>query len=91
MLVTFGSRMGRMNLIETAIATVGGITAFTRALNERIEKPVTYQAVRKWAAKGHLPRTEWTGETQYAAAIELITERKIAKEQLLAHLPGAVS
>ncbi|MDN7490551.1 hypothetical protein QZM35_22835 [Burkholderia sp. AU45274] len=77
-----------MNLIETAIATAGGITAFTKALNARIEKPVTYQAVRKWAAKGHLPRTEWTGETHYAAAIESITDQKVAKIDLLASLPG---
>jgi DNA-binding transcriptional regulator YiaG len=30
---------------------------------------VTYQAVRKWEAAGRLPRTEWTGETDYASKI----------------------
>lgn len=30
---------------------------------------VTYQAVRKWEKAGRLPRTEWTGETNYADSI----------------------
>ncbi|ENH6337830.1 hypothetical protein ABWH74_001126 [Burkholderia vietnamiensis] len=72
-----------MNLIETAVAHVGGITAFTKALNEHIERPVTYQAVRKWIAKGRLPRTEWTGETNYSAAIESITSGAVPRLRLL--------
>lgn len=75
--------MVRMNLIETAVADVGGLTAFTKALNERIERPVTYQAVRKWIAKGRLPRTEWTGETNYSAAIELMTAGRVLRSSLL--------
>lgn len=58
--------------------------SFTRKLNERLAKPVSYQAVKKWEAKGRLPRTEWTGETAYAAAIELITEGKVSRSELLA-------
>ena len=75
-----------MNLIETAVADAGGLTAFTRALNERIERPVTYQAVRKWIAKGRLPRTEWTGETNYSAAIESITDGRVPRCSLLTSL-----
>jgi hypothetical protein len=75
--------MLRMNLIEQAIKHVGGVTAFTKALNELIERPVTYQAVKKWAAKGRLPRTEWTGETRYAVAIEQLTDRQVLRDELL--------
>jgi hypothetical protein len=75
--------METMNLIEIAIGDAGGLTAFTKKLNERIQKPVTYQAVRKWIARGRLPRTEWTGETQYAAAIESLTEGRVSRDQLL--------
>ncbi|MFM0270134.1 hypothetical protein PQQ59_06085 [Paraburkholderia aspalathi] len=72
-----------MNLIEQAIKHAGGVTAFTKALNELIERPVTYQAVKKWAAKGRLPRTEWTDETHYAAAIEQLTGGQVLRERLL--------
>ncbi|MGE0329709.1 MAG: hypothetical protein AB7P37_03340 [Ramlibacter sp.] len=30
---------------------------------------VSREAVRKWCAQGHLPRTEWTGESNYAERI----------------------
>ncbi|MTI13804.1 YdaS family helix-turn-helix protein [Sansalvadorimonas verongulae] len=43
---------------------------------------VTYQAVRKWKAKGRLPRTEWTGETNYALRIEKATNGKIKQSDL---------
>ncbi|MBU9502861.1 hypothetical protein KTE58_23750 [Burkholderia multivorans] len=72
-----------MNLIESAIAKLGGLTAFTTALNAELKKPVTYQAVKKWAAKGRLPRTEWTGETDYSSAIERITGKFVSKAALL--------
>ena len=43
---------------------------------------VTYQAVRKWEKNG-LPRTEWTGETNHAEAIEIATNGKVKKSALL--------
>jgi len=48
---------------------------------------VSGQAVRKWEAAGHLPRTEWTGETDYSAAIQRITEGRVSREALLACRP----
>ncbi|KVK90325.1 hypothetical protein [Burkholderia cepacia] len=72
-----------MNLIKTAVDQLGGITSFTKALNGLIERPVTYQAVRKWIARGRLPRTEWTGETNYSIAIESITSGCVSRDQLL--------
>ncbi|WP_088706301.1 hypothetical protein [Noviherbaspirillum denitrificans] len=49
-------------------------------------------AVYKWLKKGRLPRTEWTGETNYAALIAEAskgTEFECTREQLL-QLPAAV-
>lgn len=52
---------------------------------------VTYQTVRKWQRKG-LPRTEWTGETQYAARIEKMMGGEVTAEQIKArHHPALVS
>lgn len=44
---------------------------------------VTYQAVRKWERARRLPRTEWTGETRHAAAIEAATNGAVTKAELL--------
>lgn len=80
--------MTSMNLIETAVAHAGGLTQFTKALNERLARPLTYQAVKKWIDKGRLPRTEWTGETRYAEAIESLTGGVVSKKELLHRLPA---
>lgn len=44
---------------------------------------VSYQAVRKWEAKGGLPSTDATGETNYAAIIERETKGKVTKAALM--------
>lgn len=44
---------------------------------------VSYQSVRKWEKLGRLPRTEWTGETNYSESIERITGGKVSKVALL--------
>jgi len=43
----------------------------------------SYQAVLKWESAGRLPRTEWTGETHYAKAIEEVTGGKVTRKALL--------
>lgn len=45
---------------------------------------VSYQAVRKWEDAGTLPRTEWTGETNYSSVIEKLTGGKVTRRALLA-------
>lgn len=45
---------------------------------------LTPKAVRKWRLAGRLPRTEYTGETSYAAIIERQTVGRVTREQLLA-------
>lgn len=44
---------------------------------------VSYQAVKKWEKRGSLPRTDWTGETDYASRIEKATGGQITRAQLL--------
>ncbi|HMZ30659.1 MAG TPA: hypothetical protein PLE66_13465 [Thauera aminoaromatica] len=44
---------------------------------------VTYQAIRKWEAAGRLPRTEWTGETEYADRIVELAGGKVNRRRLL--------
>lgn len=45
---------------------------------------VTYQAVRKWERAGRLPRTEWTGETNYASEIARATGHRVTEAELRA-------
>ncbi|MBM2884071.1 helix-turn-helix domain-containing protein [Chromobacterium phragmitis] len=72
-----------MNLITQAIELVG-LQPLAQSCG------VTYQAVRKWEKRNRLPRTDWTGETNYAAAIEAVTEGAITKKALLTAVPCAV-
>jgi predicted site-specific integrase-resolvase len=65
------------NLITEAIEIVG-LQPLADGLG------VTYQAIRKWEKAGRLPRTEWTGETNYAALIERLTKRRVTRKALLA-------
>lgn len=48
---------------------------------------LTYPALRKWERAGRLPRTEWTGETNYAGQIAVLTDNRVTKAQLLAKWP----
>ena len=66
-----------MNVIEAAIEKAGGPAVVGKACG------VTYQAVLKWTKSGTLPRTEWTGETNYSAVIEKLTKGKFSREKLL--------
>lgn len=43
---------------------------------------VSYQAVRKWEANGRLPRTDFTGETNYAEKMAALVGDQVTVEQL---------
>lgn len=64
------------NLISQAIKDVG-LAELARRLG------VTYQAIRKWEARGRLPRTEWTGETNYSRLIDEATDGRVSRNALL--------
>lgn len=58
-----------MSAIDRVVELLGGYEATGRACG------VSGKAVMKWAKKGRLPRTEWTGETNYASLILEALER----------------
>ncbi len=45
----------------------------------------------KWARSGRMPRTEWTGETQYSLAIERATHGAVTREELRPDIFGSLS
>lgn len=59
-----------MNAISIAIESAGGPIAAALACS------ISRQSVDKWLAKGSLPRTEYTGETQYAKKIAELASSK---------------
>jgi hypothetical protein len=67
--------------IEDAIALVG-LAPLALALQ------ISTQAMRKWQATGRMPRTEWTGETNYCAVIERETGGQVTRARLLAPWPA---
>jgi DNA-binding transcriptional regulator YdaS (Cro superfamily) len=43
---------------------------------------LTPRAVNKWFMQGHPPRTEYTGETDYAQIISNLTKNQVKKSEL---------
>lgn len=73
-------------MLRDAIADVGGVVAAASICG------VTPRAVYKWLSNGRLPRTEYTGETQYAKALEEHGSGAFTADKLLKHLvDGATS
>ena len=62
------------------------IEAFSAAQIAKACGLKSYQAVKKWEANG-FPRTEWTGETRHAEAIEKMSGGRFKKKKLLAADP----
>lgn len=65
------------NLITQSINDIG-LARMAKELD------ISYQAIRKWERANRLPRTEWTGETNYSQTIEHLTEGRISRAALLA-------
>ena len=64
------------NMVSKAINEIGSCV-LARAVR------CSPTAVYKWRNQGRLPRTEWTGETNYAAEIERLSDGKFTREMLL--------
>lgn len=62
--------------LSRAIEKVG-LSSLSKALG------LTYQALRRWERQGRLPRTEWTGETDYAGQIERLSDGAVTRGELL--------
>lgn len=63
-------------MLKKAISSIG-----SQKIAERCQ--VSVRAVYKWSERGFLPRTEYTGETNYAEQIEELSEGLYRKDQLL--------
>lgn len=66
--------------LQRAIAIVG-LGPMAKAMG------ITYPAIRKWQRAGRMPRTEWTGETRYAAQISAMTGQRVSVAELLGPWP----
>ena len=71
------------NALELAIVEAGGQVAVTKACG------VSPQAVNRWVANGRLPRTEYSGETQYAQIISDLAGGFCADDLLRSLKPSA--
>lgn len=63
--------------LDRAIDLAGGQTAIANIVG------LTPQAIQKWVANGCMPRTEWTGETNYAEQIAQFLHFKVTKSEML--------
>lgn len=51
------------------------------------ELGISPQAIRKWQVNGRMPRTEWTGETNYVVRILELGAGVVSRDQLLGKWP----
>lgn len=58
------------NAIAFAFEAVGGIGSAAKICQR------SYQALNKWRLAASLPRTEYTGETQYAVLLALAAQKR---------------
>ena len=66
-----------MDPLEQAIVQFGGVGGLAAAIG------VKGQTLHHWRKRG-MPRTDWTGETDYSKRIERVTNRKVRASALLA-------
>ncbi|HDL6967542.1 TPA: hypothetical protein PXM11_001837 [Yersinia enterocolitica] len=66
-----------MNPVQIAVDAVGGQTAAAKICG------LSVVAVHKWTVKGRLPRTEYTGKTDYAKLLAHASCGQFSAEWLL--------
>lgn len=66
-----------MNPVQIAVNAVGGQTAAAKLCG------LSVVAVHKWTVKGTLPRTEYTGKTNYSELLANASNGKFTSEWLL--------
>ena len=69
--------------LERVFALLGGPSGVLRALRKEGIEIKTPWAVNKWLRAGRLPRTEYTGETTYAQALERAVGGQVTAAELL--------
>lgn len=66
-----------MSALKESIAAVGGVTKASLICG------VSPRAIYKWITADSLPRTDYTGETDYAVRLAKASDGKFASEWLL--------
>jgi hypothetical protein len=75
---TIGFILTPMDPLTRAIAvTSGGRRQIAKACQ------ISVQALQKWESAGRLPRSEFSGETEYSEIIERETDGEVTAEELL--------
>lgn len=69
------------NIVERAVYLAGGPRKVAAEFG--LSRP----AVDKWIKQGFLPRTEWTGETNYAETLAAMSCGAVTQAALLAAKP----
>lgn len=69
--------MVTINSLSDAVALVGGPSSAAEACGR------STRAIYKWLSKGALPRTEYSGETNYAKCLADRAEGKFTADRLL--------
>ena len=69
--------LGSMSPLELAVLFLGGYQGTGRVCG------VTFMTVGRWIKQGKLPRTELSGDTDYASKIEQALKGKITRDELL--------
>ena len=70
------------NPISKVFVLLGGPSGVSRKLTQQ-GIPITPWACNKWLRAGRLPRTEYTGETGYATALEQAVGGEVTAAALL--------
>lgn len=65
-----------MSTVKEIINDAGGVSAVASAID------LTDRSVYKWIEKGAFPRSEYTGETDYATQIAILS-KKFTRELIL--------
>lgn len=72
-----------MTPIQRVFDLLKGPSGVARSLGDQGIR-ITPWAVNKWLRAGRLPRTEYTGETHYARALERAVDGQVTAAELLA-------
>ncbi|WHP46397.1 hypothetical protein QMO40_07110 [Mannheimia bovis] len=66
-----------MNDLKQIIESIGSVLKVSELLG------VSHSAIHRWLIANALPRTEWTGETDYAQRLSDALGGKLSKTQIL--------
>lgn len=70
-----------MSVLISAVKRVGYLNIAHECTKQGFK--LSGRAVHKWCRQGHLPRTEFSGETRYAEIIEQLSNGEFTKCLLL--------